>query len=175
MAFSPQFLDEIRMRVSLPGTVGRRVKLVKKGREHSGLCPFHNEKSPSFTINEEKGFFHCFGCGAHGDIFGFLMRSDGVSFPEAVERLAQEAGLEVPVSTPFEREKAQRQADLFDVMEKACAFYEAHLKSGAGRAGLDYLRGRGFDDETIARFRLGFAPNGNGVLRDALMSEEMPC
>lgn len=174
MAFSPQFLDEIRMRVSLPGTVGRRVKLVKKGREFSGLCPFHNEKSPSFTINEEKGFFHCFGCGAHGDIFGFLMRSDGVSFPEAVERLAQEAGLEVPVATPFERENARRQADLFDVMEKACAFYEGQLRSGAGRVGLDYLRGRGFDDETIARFRLGFAPAGRGVLRDALMSEEMP-
>ncbi len=174
MAYSPQFLDEIRMRVSLPGTVGRRVKLVKKGREFSGLCPFHNEKSPSFTINEEKGFFHCFGCGAHGDVFGFLMRSDGVSFPEAVERLAQEAGLEVPVATPVERERARRQADLFDVMEKACAFYEAQLRSGPGRQGLEYLRGRGFDDETIARFRLGFAPSGRGVLRDALMNEQMP-
>jgi DNA primase len=174
MAFSPQFLDEIRMRVSLPGTVGRRVKLVKKGREYSGLCPFHNEKSPSFTINEEKGFFHCFGCGAHGDVFGFLMRSDGVSFPEAVERLAQEAGLEVPVSTPFERERAQRQAGLHEVMEKACAFYEAQLRTGAGRQGLDYLRGRDFDDQTIAKFRLGFAPPARGVLRQALMSEQMP-
>ena len=174
MAFSPQFLDEIRIRVSLPGTVGRRVKLVKKGREYSGLCPFHSEKSPSFTINEEKGFFHCFGCGAHGDVFGFLMRSDGVSFPEAVERLAQEAGLEVPVATPVERERARRQADLFDVMEKTCAFYEAQLRTGAGRKGLEYLRGRDFDDETIARFRLGFAPAARGVLRDALMSDQMP-
>jgi len=174
MAFSPQFLDEIRMRVSLPGMVGRRVKLVKKGREFSGLCPFHSEKSPSFTINDEKGFFHCFGCGAHGDVFGFLMRSDGVSFPEAVERLAQEAGLEVPVATPVEREQAQRQASLLDVMEKACAFYEAQLRTGTGRQGLDYLRGRGYDDETIGRFRLGFAPTGRGVLRDALMCEQMP-
>ena len=174
MAFPPQFLDEIRVRIPLSGLIGRRMKLIKKGREFSGLCPFHNEKSPSFTVSEEKGFFHCFGCGAHGDAFGFVMRVDGLSFPEAVERLAQEAGLEVPRATPAERERERRRADLYDVMEKAASFYEAQLRVPAGRIALDYLRDRGLDDETISRFRLGFAPGGRGVLRDALMSDEMP-
>ncbi|HTH15435.1 MAG TPA: CHC2 zinc finger domain-containing protein, partial [Magnetospirillum sp.] len=96
MAFPPEFLDELRNRVSLPGIVGRRVKLTKKGREYSGLCPFHNEKSPSFTVNEDKGFFHCFGCGAHGDAIGFEMRANHTAFTEAVEKLAAELGLEVP-------------------------------------------------------------------------------
>ena len=174
MAFPPQFLDEIRARISLPDLIGGRVKLTKKGREHSGLCPFHNEKSPSFTISEEKGFFHCFGCGAHGDAIGFVMRADGLSFPEAVERLAQMAGLEVPQATPAERERARRQADLHEVMEKACAFFEDRLRAPAGGRALDYLRGRGLDDETMARFRLGFAPDSRGALREALMSETMP-
>ena len=89
MSIPTQFLDEIRARVPLAGVVGRRVKLIKRGREHSGLCPFHNEKSPSFTVSEDKGFYHCFGCGAHGDVIGFVMRSEGLSFPEAVERLVQ--------------------------------------------------------------------------------------
>jgi len=86
MALPPQFLDELRARVSVADVVGRRVKLIKRGREFSGLCPFHNEKTPSFTVAEQKGFFHCFGCGAHGDVIGFVMRSDGLSFPEAVEK-----------------------------------------------------------------------------------------
>jgi len=96
MAFPPQFLDDIRARIGLSDVIGRRVRLIMKGREHIGLCPFHNEKTPSFTVSEEKGFFHCFGCGAHGDVIGYVMRADGLSFPEAVERLAADAGLEVP-------------------------------------------------------------------------------
>jgi DNA primase len=114
MAFAPEFLDEIRQRVGLVATIGRRVKLVKRGREHSGLCPFHNEKSPSFTVSEAKGFFHCFGCGAHGDVIGFAMRAEGLSFPEAVERLAGEAGLPVPESTAEERAAGRRRADLLE-------------------------------------------------------------
>lgn len=117
MAFPPEFLDEIRARVSLPDLVGRRVKLKKRGREHEGLCPFHNEKTPSFTVSEAKNFFHCFGCGAHGDAIGFVMRSEGLPFPEAVEKLAAEAGLKVPESSPQERETARRQAGLFEVLE----------------------------------------------------------
>ncbi len=112
MAFPPQFLDDIRARIGLADVIGRRVRLVKKGREHVGLCPFHNEKTPSFTVSEEKGFFHCFGCGADGDVIGFVMRADGLSFPEAIERLAADAGLEVPQQTPEEREHAKRRADL---------------------------------------------------------------
>ena len=173
MAFSPQFLDEIRARLSLSDIVSRRVKLQQRGREHTGLCPFHNEKSPSFTVSNDKNFYHCFGCGAHGDVIGYLMRVEGVSFPEAVERLAAEAGLEVPVSSPEERIQAQRRAGLLEVMEAACAYYEKTLRLPAGRAALDYLHRRGLSDETIARFRLGFAPPGN-TIKTAIMSDAMP-
>ena len=173
MAFSPQFLDEIRARLSLSDIVSRRVKLTQRGREHTGLCPFHNEKSPSFTVSNDKNFYHCFGCGAQGDVIGYLMRVDGVSFPEAVERLAAEAGLEVPVSTPEERVAAQRRAGLLEVMEAACVYYEKTLRSPMGRTALDYLYNRGLTDETIARFRLGFAPPGNS-LKTAIMSDAMP-
>ncbi len=88
MSFPPAFLDEIRARVALAEVIGRRVNLRKQGREHQGLCPFHNEKTPSFTVSEDKGFYHCFGCGAHGDLIGFVMNSEGLAFPEAVEKLA---------------------------------------------------------------------------------------
>jgi DNA primase len=160
MPFPPEFLDQLRLRVALSQLIGRRVRLAKRGREFVGLCPFHNEKTPSFTVNEEKGFFHCFGCGAHGDNIGFLMQADSLSFPEAVERLAAEAGLEVPAATPRDREQAQVRATLIEVMEAACAWFERQLRLPAGRPGLDYLHGRGLDDETIRRFRLGFAPGG---------------
>ncbi|HEY1721630.1 MAG TPA: DNA primase [Magnetospirillaceae bacterium] len=174
MAFPPAFLDEIRNRVSLVVVIGRRTRLVRKGREHTGLCPFHNEKTPSFTVNEDKGFYHCFGCGAHGDVIGFTMRADSLSFPEAIERLAGEAGLEVPQSSPEEREQAKRQASLLDAVEAACAFFEKELRSARGRIGLDYLRGRGLDDETIARFRLGYAPDTRGALWKALQAAQIP-
>lgn len=97
-SFSPQFLDDIRDRVPLSDTIGRRIRLVRRGREHVSLCPFHNEKTPSFTVNEDKGFFHCFGCGAHGDVIGFEMRIDNIGFVEAVERLARTAGLQLPAA-----------------------------------------------------------------------------
>ncbi|HEX3064508.1 MAG TPA: CHC2 zinc finger domain-containing protein [Dongiaceae bacterium] len=100
MSFTPQFLDELRQRLSLVQVISRKVKLTRRGREQTGLCPFHAEKSPSFTVNDDKGFFHCFGCGAHGDVIGFVMRSDGLSFPETVERLARDAGLNFPSPRP---------------------------------------------------------------------------
>ena len=168
MAFSPSFLDELRARLSLVSVIGRKVRLVRKGREHMGLCPFHNEKSPSFTVNEEKGFYHCFGCGAHGDVITFEMQTHHLSFPEAVEKLAGEAGVEVPVQAPEERERAKRAASLYDAMEVACAFFEKELRGPAGHAGLDYLKGRGLDDRTIARFRLGFSPDSRTALKAAL-------
>src|ERR1043166_4042419 len=96
MSFSPQFLDELRARVSLAAIIGRRVRLTKRGRDYVGLCPFHKEKTPSFNVVEDKGFFHCFGCGAHGDVIGFAMQSGNLTFPEAVEQLARQADLEVP-------------------------------------------------------------------------------
>jgi DNA primase len=174
MAFPPQFLDELRLRVPLAGIVGRRVKLTRKGREQQGLCPFHNEKSPSFTVNEEKGFFHCFGCGAHGDAIGFEMRANHLSFTEAVEKLAAECGLEVPKATPQERQQEARRASLHDVMEAACRFFETQLRGAAGREGLAYLRGRGLSEETIARFRLGWSPDSREALKKAVMSEACP-
>jgi DNA primase len=170
MAISPQFLDELRARVGLVDTISRRVKLQRKGREHVGLCPFHNEKTPSFWVIEEKGFFHCFGCGAHGDVITFAMRSEHLSFPEAIERLAALAGLQVPQSTPAERAKAERYKSLASAIEAACVFYEKQLSAPAGREALGYLRRRGLDEVTIARFRLGFSPQGN-ALRTHLLKE----
>jgi DNA primase len=172
MAFPPQFLDELRARVGLAALIGRRVKLTRKGREHSGLCPFHNEKSPSFTVSEEKGFFHCFGCGAHGDVIGYVMRSENLSFPEAIERLADEAGIAVPVMSPAERETAKQQASLYQVMEAACAFFETSLYGEGGREALAYLRGRGLDDDALARFRIGYAPDSRGALKVALSGRD---
>lgn len=174
MAFPPQFLDELRARASLVGVISRRVKLIKKGREFHGLCPFHNEKSPSFTVNEEKGFFHCFGCGAHGDAIGFEMRAHHLGFTEAVERLAAECGLEVPTATPEERRIEAKRANFHDAMEAACRFFEKQLRAPSGRDGLAYLRGRGLTEDTIAGFRLGWAPDSREALKTALMSEACP-
>jgi DNA primase len=172
MAFPPGFLDELRSRISLPGLIGRRVSLVRRGREYAGLCPFHNEKTPSFYVVEDKNFFHCFGCGAHGDVIGFVMRADNLDFLEAVERLAGEAGLAIPQATPEEREKARRQKTLLEILEAAAAFYERQLWSPAGRAACDYLTGRGLDAETMRRFRLGWAPDERTALRRTLAGED---
>ena len=168
MALPPGFLDELRSRVSLFGLVGRKVKLVRRGREYAGLCPFHHEKTPSFYVVEDKSFFHCFGCGAHGDVIGFVMRADNLDFIEAVEKLAGDAGLAVPRATPLERERAQHQKTLLEALEAAAAFYEDRLWSPAGGRARDYLLGRGLDPETIRRFRLGWAPDDRRALRQNL-------
>ena len=133
MAFPPSFLDEVRARVSLPDLVGRRVRLTRRGRDHTGLCPFHNEKTGSFHVYDDH--FHCFGCGAHGDAIGFVMRADNLDFIEAVERLAGEAGIAVPQQTPQERERAQRQKTLLEALAAAAAFYEAQLWAAGNSTG----------------------------------------
>jgi DNA primase len=168
VAFPPAFLDELRNRISLPGLIGRRVKLVRRGREFTGLCPFHHEKTPSFYVVEDKSFFHCFGCGAHGDVVGFVMRADNLDFIEAVEKLAGEAGLAVPQASPQERERAQRQKTLLEAMEAAATFYEGKLWAPAGSRAREYLHERGLDPDTIRRFRLGWAPEDRQGLRRAL-------
>ena len=168
MAFPPEFLDEIRARLPLAEVVGRRVQLKKRGREHEGLCPFHNEKTPSFTVSEAKGFYHCFGCGAHGDVIGFVMQSEGLAFPEAVERLAGEAGLALPETSPAEAAAAKRRATLHEVLEAACGWYQERLAAAEGRAARDYLAERGLAAETLTRFRLGFAPGQRGVFQKAM-------
>jgi DNA primase len=171
MAFPPGFLDELRSRIGLADLVGRRVRLVRKGREYGGLCPFHNEKTPSFYVVEDKGFFHCFGCGAHGDALGYVMRAENLDFIEAVERLAAEAGLQVPQQTPLERERAQRQKTLLEAVAAAADFYEQQLWAPAGARAREYLARRGLDEETLRRFRLGWAPDDRQALRRALSGD----
>lgn len=171
MTIPPAFLDEIRARVPLSDIVGRRIALQRAGREYKAPCPFHAEKTPSFYINDQKSFFHCFGCGAHGDAVGFLMRHDGLPFPEAVEQLAGLAGLEMPKSEPEETQKYDRLKRLADALEAACKWFEAQLRAPAGREALAYLGRRGLDDRTIAEFRLGYAPPASEALRAALVGQ----
>jgi DNA primase len=171
MAFPPGFLDELRSRISLSGLIGRSVKLVRRGREYAGLCPFHHEQTPSFYVVEDKSFFHCFGCGAHGDAIGFLMRRDNLDFIEAIEKLAGEAGLAVPRPTAQEREQARQQKTLLEALEAAAAFYENCLASPAGARARNYLAERGLDAETIRRFRLGWAPDERQSLRRNLSGD----
>ena len=175
MAFPPGFLDELRARLSLSDIVGRKVALKRRsGSEYAGLCPFHNEKTPSFTVNDKKGFFYCFGCHEKGSAIDFVMKTEGLSFPETVEKLAREVGLPVPQATPVERARAERVATLQQVVEEAARWFQKQLRLPAGRQGLDYLRGRGLEDETIDDFRLGFAPESRDGLLAALKREGVP-
>ena len=175
MAFPPGFLDELRARSSLADVVGRKVSLKRRsGSEYAGLCPFHNEKTPSFTVNDKKGFFHCFGCGEHGDVVGFVMKTEGLTFPETVEKLAREVNLPVPRATPAERERAERVGTLQQVVEEAARWFQKQLRLPVGRQGLDYLRGRGLEDATIDDFRLGFAPESRDGLLGYLKREGVP-
>jgi len=169
MRFPNSFLEEIKSRVSLPSVIGKRVALKRHGREYLGLCPFHKEKSPSFHVYEGPDpHYHCFGCGAHGDAISFLTDHEGLDFPEAVEQLAGEAGMAMPVATPEERVKEARRAGLYEVVEAACSWFQSQLRAPAGREALDYLRGRGLTPETMAAFRLGYAPNDGVGLRAAI-------
>ena len=162
MALPPAFLDELRARTPLSALVSRRVKLSKSGRNWKGCCPFHNEKSPSFYVYDDG--FHCFGCGAHGDAISFLMQTAGASFPEAVEQLAGEAGLDVPKASPRAVEAERQRLDLHEVLEVAQAGFVRRLHEKEGAAGLAYLRGRGLTDATIERFGLGWSGDGRGAL-----------
>ena len=177
MAFPQQFLDEIRARVPLTQLVGRRVALKQKGRDDWwGLSPFTSEKSPSFHVLDNKGYFHCFSTGEHGDHFSWLMQVEGQSFPEAVETLAGMAGMEVPQSSPEERQREERRKELVDVIEFAVGWYEAQLRTPAGREAMAYLQGRGLEPLTIEAFRLGFAPDDKMSLATAAKQDgiEMP-
>ncbi len=173
MSFPQSFLDDLRARVGLADIVGSSVKLIKRGREYSGLCPFHSEKSPSFTVNEQKGFYHCFGCGAHGDVISFVMNTRGLTFVEAVEVLANQVGMDVPKPSREAQEREQKAKTLYEVMEAACVFFERMLRMPEGKEGLDYFHRRGLDDKTIAEFRLGFAPDNRGALKAALKREDI--
>lgn len=159
-----KFLDELRARISIADVIGEKTKLVKRGREYLGLCPFHQEKTPSFTINESKGFYHCFGCGAHGDIVKFLMDSENLPFIEAVHKLANRCGMELPSFSQKSQEENAKRKSLYEIMEMAVAFYEKNLRMPIGAQGLAYFRNkRGLSDETIKKFRLGYAGGNNGL------------
>ncbi len=173
MTLSPQFLDELKHRFTLSDVIGRRVKLVRRGRESTGLCPFHNEKSPSFTVNDQKGFYHCFGCGAHGSVIDFVMNTQGLTFPETIEQLAQEVGMEVPKPSREQVERDKKRVGLSEVMDTVAKWYAAQLKGQAGRAAYDYTKGRGLTDETISRFDLGYAPAQRTALKDAMQARDI--
>ncbi|MFN3868894.1 MAG: DNA primase [Hyphomicrobiaceae bacterium] len=168
MRFPPQILDEIRARLLVSHVVARKVQLKKKGREWVGLSPFKTEKTPSFYVNDQKGFYHCFASGEHGDIFTFLIKTEGLSFPEAVERLATEAGVAMPARTEREAERGDQRQRLVDLLEVSCRYFEQQLKGPGGEAARRYLAKRGLAAETIARFRLGFAPNSRSALKEHL-------
>ncbi|MCA3648239.1 MAG: DNA primase [Methylobacterium sp.] len=168
MRYPPSILEEIRARLPISAVVGRRVKLAKAGREWRGLSPFNAEKTPSFYVNDQKQFYHCFSSGKHGDIFSFVIETEGLSFPEAVERLAGEAGVTLPKLTEETVEREKKRAGLGEALEMAASFFEAQLKSAKGREARAYLSGRDLGSDVIARFRLGYAPGERYALRDHL-------
>jgi DNA primase len=174
MRFPPQFLDELRARLPVSEVVGRRVKLKRAGREWKGLSPFNQEKTPSFTVNDQKGFFHDFSSGKHGDIFGFVMETEGLTFPEAVERLAGMAGVPVPKLSKDAEEREERRKTLHDVMELAAKFFEATLAARAGAKARGYLADRGIQPTTQLKFRLGYAPVERYALKEHLGAHGVP-
>lgn len=156
------------MRTTLSSVIGKHTKLQKAGREWKACCPFHKEKTPSFTVNDEKGFYHCFGCGAHGDAIRYLTETRGLPFIDAVKELADGAGMQVPAPDPHMRERQEKSASLRDVMEAAATWYIDQLQSPAGAETRAYLEERGIKAATQQAFGLGFAPDSRGQLEDAL-------
>ena len=159
MRYGEGLLDEILRRTDIVQLVGRRVKLGRKGRVFWGLCPFHKEKSPSFKVDNERRNYKCFGCGEGGSAFKWLMDVEGLSFRESVEKLAGEAGVELPQWTPEDEAREQKKKSLYEIIETACAFYEQQLRAQNGARAREYLSSRGLDDATIRQFRLGYSPD----------------
>ena len=168
MTLSPAFLDELRARTSLSSLIGRSVKLQKAGHEWKACCPFHNEKTPSFYVNDDKGFYHCFGCQAHGDAIRWLTDARGLAFMDAVKELADAAGIEVPAPDPRSQARAERAAGLYEVMEAAAAWFVDQLDGIEGEGARLYLKQRGISEETKRKFGFGFAPDARGRLKSAL-------
>ncbi|MGH6622951.1 MAG: CHC2 zinc finger domain-containing protein, partial [Burkholderiaceae bacterium] len=159
------FIQDLLARVDIVDVIGRSVQLKKGGQNLLGLCPFHTEKSPSFTVSPAKQFYHCFGCGAHGSAIGFVMEHRGLGYIDAIRDLAQSAGLTVPVSSPAAEAVANRSTALTDLLQKAGDFYRRALKDSP--VAIDYLKARGLNGQTAARFGLGFAPDAWQPLREA--------
>lgn len=171
MRYPNEFIERLRDALPISAVIGRRVTLRKHGREFQALCPFHKEKSPSFTVNDEKGFYHCFGCGAHGDTIGFIREFEGVNYPEAIERLASEAGVPLPKFTREAEAEEKKRLGLQDAVNVAAQWFTEQLATPAGKEARDYLATRGMSAEMIRTFGLGFAPNLRGALRQALTAQ----
>jgi DNA primase len=172
--FTPQFLEDIRARLPVSEVVGKRVKLKRAGREWKGLSPFQQEKTPSFTVNDQKGFYHDFSSGKHGNIFDFVMETEGVTFPEAVERLAGMAGLALPAVNPDAARREERRKTLYDVMELAAKFFADTLASRLGAKARGYLADRAISPATQLQFRLGYAPGERYALKEFLGGHGIP-
>lgn len=169
--FTPDFLEELKTRLRPSDVIGRYVKLKKQGNEWAGLSPFTKEKTPSFFVNDHKGFFHCFSSGKHGDIISFLQETQRLTFYEAVERLAEEAGLPLPAESPGEAARAEKAKGLAEACAAAAKFFAAMLRRADGRHALDYLRGREVTDAQMEAFAVGYAPGGRSVLKDFLLNK----
>ncbi|MEM7690656.1 MAG: DNA primase [Pseudomonadota bacterium] len=174
MTITPQWKDELRARVTLSTVVNRTTKLTKAGREWKACCPFHNEATPSFYVNDEKQFYHCFGCGAHGDVITWMIEQRGLGFMDAVKELAEQAGMEVPAPDPQAAKKAEKRAELVDVTTAAQDWFVDQLKGSSGREALDYLRERGLTNETLREFGFGYAPEDKQALSGALSEFDAP-
>ncbi|MDA8729509.1 DNA primase [Alphaproteobacteria bacterium] len=174
MAVPPEFIEDLRQRVPLSDVVGRRVKLIRKGRRHSGLCPFHSEKTPSFSVVDDDGFYHCFGCGVHGDAISFLREMDGLEFMEAVECLAEMAGLAVPRTVPQDPAASRQRKAALDILEETTLFFEAALRRDDGRDATRYLKQRGLDSAIVKTYRIGYSPRMGlrAALKDKGFSDE---
>ena len=168
MTLTPQFLDELRARTSLSALIGKTTKLQKAGREYRGCCPFHQEKTPSFYVNDDKGFYHCFGCSAHGDAIRWMTDQRGLPFIDAVKELAQTAGLDMPAQDRASTERAERAKGLHEAMADAAAWFTEQLNGLAGAEARAVLAKRGVSEATARAFGLGFAPDSRGKLRAAL-------
>jgi len=167
-----QFVEQLKDSVSPSSIISRQVNLKQKGPgEYTGLCPFHSEKTPSFTVSDEKGFYHCFGCGAHGDIFSFVMSNEGISYPDAIEKIASENGMQVPKFSPKAIEVQQRESVFYEIFELSTKYYEEKLHTPEGEHALKYLRSRGLSDDIIKRFRLGYAPDNHNELKNKALSK----
>src|SRR5579872_1346770 len=173
MRFPPSFLEEIRARLPASLVIGKRVKLKKQGREFAGLSPFNQERTPSFFVNDQKGAWFDFSAGKNGNIFSFLMEAEGLSFHEAVERLAAEAGVPMPDPDPEAEKREAARASLYEVLELATKFFEESLQSRAGAAARGYLQNRGLGPELQRRFRIGYARADRNALKEHLAGKDI--
>src|SRR5882672_7574700 len=171
MRYGEGLLDEISRRTDIVQLVGRRIKLERKGRVFWGLCPFHKEKSPSFKVENERRTYHCFGCGAGGDVFKWLTETEGLTFPEAVQKLAGEAGIELPAWSAEDEARETRKKSLYEIIALAATFFEDQLRGRAGETARAYLQSRGLEQSAWQRYRLGYAPDSNAALKDHLAAK----